>query len=252
MSLFISFEGCDGTGKTTQAKLLETRLTEAGHKVFLVKEPGSTRLGDYLRSWLKDENNKALTPEAELFLFAAARSALVTETLRPFLEEHRTVVIADRYIDSTTAYQGYGRRLDLEDVDRVNRLATGGLTPDITVLLDGPVADTLSRVGTSQLPMAVGEQVNENAKRIDGEGTRRFKEESVGFHERVRRGYGKIAAQNPDRFVVVDALLPVPEIADAIFAAVESRLLAGEQAPPEAHTLPLWPVAENAPVVETA
>ena len=238
MSLFISFEGCDGTGKTTQAKLLETRLTEAGHKVFLVKEPGSTRLGDYLRSWLKDENNKGLTPEAELFLFAAARSALVTETLRPFLEEHRTVVIADRYIDSTTAYQGYGRRLDLDDVDRVNRLATGGLTPDITVLLDGPVADTLSRVGSSQLPMAVGEQVNENAKRIDSEGTRRFKEESVGFHERVRRGYGKIAAQDPDRVVVFDALRPVPEIADAIFAAVESRLPAEEPAPTEAHTLP--------------
>ena len=252
MSLFISFEGCDGTGKTTQARLLETRLAEAGYRVILVKEPGSTRLGDYLRSWLKDENNKGLTPEAELFLFAAARSALVTETLRPLLEKHGTVVIADRYIDSTTAYQGYGRRLDLDDVARVNRLATGGLTPDITVLLDGPVADTLRRVGTSQLPMAVGEREDEHARRIDGEGTRRFKEESVRFHERVRRGYEKIAAQHPERVVVFDALRPVPEIADAIFNAVESRLPAGETATPQAHTLPLWPVAENASVAETA
>ena len=252
MSLFISFEGCDGTGKTTQARLLETRLTEAGHKVILLREPGSTRLGDYLRSWLKDEHRRGLTAESELFLFAAARSALVSETLLPLLEEERTVVIVDRFIDSTTAYQGYGRRLDLDDVARVNRLATGGLTPDVTVLLDGPVADTLSRVGSSQLPMAVGEQVNENAKRIDSEGTRRFKRESVHFHERVRRGYGKIAAQNPDRFVVVDALLPVPDIADTIFSAVKSRLPTDESAPPEAHTLPLWPVAENASVAETA
>ena len=251
MSLFISFEGCDGTGKTTQAKLLETRLTEAGHKVVLLREPGSTRLGDYLRNWLKDENRKGLTPESELFLFAAARSALVSETLLPLLEQERTVVIVDRYIDSTTAYQGYGRRLDLEEVARVNRLATGGLTPDITVLLDGPVADTLRRVGTSQLPMAVGEQENEYARRIDGEGTRRFKEESVHFHERVRRGYRKIVAQNPERVVVVDALRPVPEIADAIFDRVAQRLPT-ESTPHEAQTLPLWPAAETTSVAESA
>ena len=251
MSLFISFEGCDGTGKTTQARLLEARLAEAGYRVILVKEPGSTRLGDYLRGWLKDESNKDLTPEAELFLFAAARSALVAETLRPLLEKRNTVVIADRYIDSTTAYQGYGRRMDLDDVARVNRLATGGLTPDITILLDGPVAGALGRVGTSQLTMTIGQQAGEQARRIDGEGTRRFKEESLQFHERVRRGYGKIAQQDPERVVVIDAFGTVPEVSEAIFNAVEARLPADDTTSTEAHTLSLWPT-ETTPVVERA
>ena len=253
MSLFISFEGCDGTGKTTQAKLLETRLADAGYSVILVKEPGSTRLGDYLRAWLKDESHKGLTPQAELFLFAAARSALVSETLRPLLEERRTVVIADRYIDSTTAYQGYGRRLDLDEVARVNRLATGGLTPDVTILLDGPVADTLSRVGTSQLAMSIDQHGADPAKRLDGEGTRRFKEESVQFHERVRRGYRKIAQQDPARIVLIDASEPIQEVADAVFAAVEPRLPTGSpQASSKDRSLPLWEAAETTSIAETA
>ena len=250
MSLFISFEGCDGTGKTTQAKLLETRLTEAGHSVVLVREPGSTKLGDYLRSWLKDESNARLTPEAELFLFAAARSALVTETLRPLLEKRRTVVIADRYIDSTTAYQGYGRRIDLDEVARVNRLATGSLTPDITILLDGPVADALSRVGTSQLTMVMGQ--DDRVGRIDGEGTRRFKEEPVGFHERVRRGYRRIADQNPGRVVLIDASHPIQDVAEAVYGAVEARLSANDSVSADDQSLPLWSTAENASMVETA
>ena len=252
MSLFISFEGCDGTGKSTQAKLLETRLADAGYRVILVKEPGSTRLGDYLRGWLKDENNRDLTPEAELFLFAAARSALVTETLRPLLEERRTVVIADRYVDSTTAYQGYGRRIDLDEVARINRLATSGLTPDITILLDGPVADTLGRVGTSQLAMSIEQLGDDRAKRLDEEGTRRFKKESVHFHERVRRGYRKIAQQDPERIVVIDAFDPIPEVADAVYSAVEPRLAAGDSASHEAHSLPLWGAAEATSVAESA
>jgi dTMP kinase len=253
LSLFISFEGCDGTGKTTQAGLLEARLADAGYRVILVKEPGSTRLGDYLRSWLKDENNKGLTAEGELFLFAAARSALVTETLRPLLEEHRTVVIADRYIDSTTAYQGYGRRLDLDEVARVNRLATGGLTPDITILLDGPVADTLSRVGTSQLAMSIEEHGVDPVKRLDGEGTRRFKEESVQFHERVRRGYIKIAQQDPARIVLIDASDPIQEVADAVFAAVGPKLPSDStQASTEDPSLPLWEAAETTSIAESA
>ena len=251
MSLFISFEGCDGTGKSTQARLMEERLVEAGYKVVLVKEPGSTRLGDYLRSWLKDENNTGLTPEAELFLFAAARSALVSGTLRPLLKEDRTVVIADRYIDSTTAYQGYGRRMDLDEVAQVNRLATGGLTPDITILLDGSIRESLRRVGTSQLTMAMGQ--DEQVGRIDGEGTRRFKEESVHFHERVRRGYRKIAQQDSERVVLIEALRPIPEVADAIFAAVEPRLPTDPaQTSCEAHSLPLWNAAENTSIAETA
>ena len=250
MSLFISFEGCDGTGKTTQARLLETRLADAGYSVVLVREPGSTKLGDYLRSWLKDESNARLTREAELFLFAAARAALVTETLRPLLEKGRTVVIADRYIDSTTAYQGYGRRIDLDEVARVNRLATGGLTPDLTILLDGPVADSLSRVGTSQLTMGMGQ--DDKVGRIDGEGTRRFKEAPVGFHERVRRGYRRIADQDPGRVVLIDSSNPIQDVAEAVYRAVEARLSSDDSVSGEEQSLTLWSTAEDAPMVETA
>ena len=175
----------------------------------------------------------------------------MAETLRPLLEKRNTVVIADRYIDSTTAYQGYGRRMDLDDVARINRLATGGLTPDVTILLDGPVAGALGRVGTSQLTMTMGQQAGEQARRIDGEGTRRFKEESLQFHERVRRGYGKIAQQEPERVVVIDAFGTVPEVSDAIFNAVEARLPGDDPTSTEAHTLSLWP-AETTPAVERA
>ncbi len=250
MSLFISLEGCEGTGKTTQAKLLEARLVDAGYRVVPVKEPGSTDLGNYLRRWLANENREDLPPEAELFLFAAARSTLVSKTIRPLLEEERTVVIADRYIDSTTAYQGYGRRIDLDGVARVNRLATGGLVPDITILLDGPVADGLRRVGSAQLEMKMGHPGDERTRRIDGEGTRRFEEEPVQFHERVRRGYRKIADQHPERIVVIDAFRTISEVADAILREVEARLPA-ESAPPEDHSLSLWPVAETASIAET-
>ena len=249
MSLFISLEGCEGTGKTTQAKLLEARLVEAGYSVDLIREPGSTRLGRYLRDWLKDENREKLWPEGELFLFAAARSSVVRERIRPFLKESRAVVIADRYIDSTTAYQGYGRRISLSDIEVVNRRATGGLDPDITILLDGPVADGLRRAGSAQFELEMG-QLAESARRINVEGTHRFEEEPVEFHERVRRGYRKIADQHPERIVVIDAFRTISEVADAILREVEARLPA-ESAPPEDHSLSLWPVAETASIAET-
>ena len=252
MSLFISFEGCEGTGKTTQAKLLKARLVQAGHSVVLIREPGSTRLGHYLRDWLKDENREKLWPEGELFLFAAARSSVVRKRIRPFLKEPRAVVIADRYIDSTTAYQGYGRRISLSDIEVVNRRATGGLYPDITILLDGPVADCIRRVGSAQLEFEMG-QMAESSRRIDVEGTHRFEQEPVEFHERVRRGYRKIAAQHSERIVMVDALPPISEVADEIFAAVAPMFPSDStQASGEAHSLPLWGAVEATSVTESA
>ena len=246
MSLFISFEGGEGSGKTTQAELLKTRLIEAGYSVDLIREPGTTRLGRYLRKWLKDENKEKVWPEGELFLFAAARSSVVRERIRPFLKESRAVVIADRFIDSTTAYQGYGRRISLSDIEVVNRRATGGLYPDITIWLDVPVADGLRRAGSAQFSLE-----NEDSTRIDVEGTHRFEEEPIEFHERVRRGYRKIADQHPERIVMVDALRPVPEIADAIFDRV-APMLPSDATQHEAQTLPLWPAAETTSVVESA
>ena len=252
MSLFISLEGCEGTGKTTQAGLLKARLVEAGYKVVLLREPGSTKLGDYLRKWLKDENREKLWPEGELFLFAAARSAVVRERIRPLLQEPRTVVIADRYVDSTTAYQGYGRRISLSDVAVVNRRATGGLDPHITILLDGPVADVLRRAGSTQGELGL-EQLRKPDKRSNTVGTHRFEGEPIEFHERVRRGYRKIANHYPERIFVIDALRSISEVADAIFAAVEPRLPSEPaQASSEDHTLPLWNAKENASVAETA
>ena len=252
MSLFISFEGCEGTGKTTQARLLKAKLVQAGYSVVLIREPGSTRLGHYLRDWLKDENREKLWPEGELFLFAAARSSVVRMRIRPFLKEPRAVVIADRYIDSTTAYQGYGRRISLSDIEVVNRRASGGLLPDITILLDGPVADCIRRAGSAQLEFEMG-QLAESSRRNDVEGTHRFEEEPIEFHERVRRGYRKIADQHPERIVTVNALPPISEVADKIFAAVEPRL--PTESPPassENQSLPLWETAGTTSIVETA
>ena len=128
MSLFISFEGGEGSGKTTQAEILARRLEKAGTSTLLVREPGTTALGVYLRDWLKRERRKgeAISSFAELFLFEAARAELFAKVIRPALARDSSVIIADRFADSTTAYQGYGRRLSLESIDLVNRIATGG------------------------------------------------------------------------------------------------------------------------------
>ncbi len=247
MGFFISFEGCEGTGKTTQAERLRSRLARLGYQTALVREPGSTELGQYLRNWLRDEN-RGLPPEVELLLFAAARAALARETIRPLLaKDPQAVVIADRYMDSTTAYQGYGRRIGLDDVAVVNRLATGGIAPDVTILLDGPIADGLRRLGSAQLEMAMGQPGAGEARRIDGEGTRRFEAEPLEFHERVRRGYLRTAAANPERFAVVDAFRDVDEVADTIWDEVESRLRPNEAEASEAQALPLW-LSEKAAV----
>ena len=201
---FFSFEGGDGTGKSTQARILCGRLEVSGWTVTPVREPGGTEVGDLLRSYLK-ATDSYLTKETELFLFVAARSELVRAVVQPALAASR-IVVADRYADSTLAYQGYGRRVPIAFVRAANAVATGKLWPDLTILLDAPPEQSLGRTGGQPMPE-------------DGAG-RRFEEAGIGFHRRVRSGYLRLAAREPRRFVVIDAMQPPERVASEVWARV--------------------------------
>ena len=217
--MFITFEGGEGSGKSTQAERLARMLTESGVPTVLLHEPGSTKLGFHIRDLIKGRpwGGETISPIAELFLFAAARAELVSKVLSAQMETDRLVIIADRYADSTTAYQGYGRRLPLDLVEATNRLATGGVMPDLTFLLDIAPVDGLRRIGSLQTKLF---DMNATA-RLDDETSRRFEEEPLAFHERVRRGYRALVAAEPDRWTVVDAM----GTEDEVFASVWSRVL---------------------------
>ncbi len=206
MSLFITFEGGEGCGKSTQARALYRRLSKLAILVVLTCEPGGTPLGRKLGRWLKWTDDKEITPLTELLLFNAARTQSVTEILIPNLKSGM-IVISDRYTDSTTVYQGYGRGLDLEMVENINNVATQGMKPDLTVLLDIPVETGLAR---------------KTAKKPD-----RFEQEELAFHHRVRQGYLKLAKEAPQRWLVVDATRSKGKVAEIIWQKV-SRLLSKE------------------------
>ncbi|MGB9886949.1 MAG: dTMP kinase [Moorellales bacterium] len=207
-SWFITLEGIDGAGKTTQAERLEGYLRDRGYRVLLTQEPGGTRLGEILRQVLLDRQLQGMEPAAELFLYSAARAEHVAKVIRPALQPG-WVVICDRYTDSTLAYQGYGRGLDLSLLAAVNRMATGGLEPDLTLLLDLPVAEAGRRLAQAGRP----------ADRLEGEG--------AGFMEKVRAGYLALARQNPERMVVVAATGSPEEVFCRLSRQVESLLLGG-------------------------
>ncbi len=199
MALFIVFEGGEGCGKSTQTKALYRRLSRSGIPAVVTREPGGTGLGERLRRYLKRAGNSQLSPASELFLIAAARAQLVSEIIRPGLKEGK-VVICDRYTPSTLAYQGYGRGLNLGHLEIVNHVATGGLSPDLIILLDMPVDAGLSR------------------KKSRGQD--RFENESLAFHTRVRRGYLDMATSDPELWVIVDGRLSRKEIQEAIWHRV--------------------------------
>ena len=205
MALFITFEGGEGCGKSVQAKTLYRRLSQLAIPALLAHEPGSTPFGKRISRWLKWGEGTDMSPLTELLLFNASRTQLVTEVIQPSLENGMTV-ICDRYADSTTAYQGYGRGLDLEMVKTINKTATQELKPDLTVLLDLPVEAGLAR---------------KRGKRQD-----RFEQEELAFHQRVREGYLKLAASDPRRWLVIDATQPKEKIAQTIWQRV-SQLLSG-------------------------
>ena len=203
MALFITFEGGEGSGKSVQARALYKRLSQSAIPVLLTHEPGGTPFGNKIGHWLKWAEVKDISPLTELLLFNASRAQLVSEVIRPNLKTGMTI-ICDRYTDSTTAYQGYGRGLDLEMVKAINNDATRGLVPNLTILLDIPVEDGLIR---------------KRDKKHD-----RFEQEDVKFHRRVRDGYLKLAAHEPERWLVIDATKPKEEISQIIWQRV-SRLL---------------------------
>jgi dTMP kinase len=199
LSLFITFEGGEGSGKSTQARVLYRRLLKLGISALLTHEPGGTPLGKQLRRWLKGEGE--IDPQTELLLFNASRAHLVSQVIRPALEKG-TVVICDRFADSTTVYQGYGRGLDFALIEAVNNIATHGLRPDLTVLLDVTVEQGLDRKSLRD----------------------RFEREETAFHQRVRQGYLEMAKREPGRWLVIDASLPRREITRLIWERMEPIL----------------------------
>jgi dTMP kinase len=205
MSLFITFEGGEGSGKSIQAKELYRRLSQLAVPVLLTHEPGGTPFGQKVGRWLKWAQDADISPLAELMLFNASRAQLVAEVIQPALKSGK-VVISDRYADSTTAYQGYGRELDLAMVRAVNKAATQGLMPELTILLDILVGEGLARKRTEKQD--------------------RFEQETLAFHQRVRQGYLKLAADEPGRWLVVDASQSKRKIAEIIWQRV-SQLLSG-------------------------
>lgn len=211
MACFITFEGIEGCGKTTQLQLLARRLEFGGHPVTITREPGGCPIADQIRNILLDADNRAIMPLTELLLYAAARAQHVRELLAPALEAGG-IVLCDRFTDATIAYQGYGRRLDLAVINQLNLLATGGIRPDLTVLLDCPAETGLGRA-ISRINSAAGAREE------------RFELESLQFHQRVRDGYLELARQEPERFVVIDATEDIPETETAIAAAVLERIL---------------------------
>ncbi len=216
MALFISFEGGEGSGKSTQAQTLAGRLQTAGYPVLLVQEPGYTQLGQYLRDWLKRES---ITPTAELFLFVAARAELVAKVIRPALTKGK-IVITDRYSDSTVAYQGHGRGISLKHVNLVNNLATQGTLPDLTFFLDFPPEEGLIR---AKMQTITSNPLPQKHVRNHTEG-RKFEEETLSFHERVRTGYLKLASEEPDRWRVIDATKTVEQVSEDVWRQVQKLL----------------------------
>lgn len=235
MSLFISFEGGEGSGKSTQAELLHKRLLEEHHQSLFLHEPGTTALGRHMRELLKGRpwGGETISHGAELFMFTAARAELVAKIIKPLMRQQRGVIIvADRYADSTIAYQGYGRRMPIEELVTVNHLATQGVMPDLTFLLDCAPEEGLKRVGELQITLPMDDVGEALAGRVDKEGSTRFEDESIEFHNRVRQGYLKIAEQEPERFQILDATASIEEIARQIWSIVSEKLPAPSDAGP--------------------
>jgi dTMP kinase len=211
--LLITLEGGEGTGKTTQAQALRSHLERRGFPVTVTREPQGTELGRKLWQHIVEGG---LSPQAELFLILAARAQHVNEVVRPALERG-LVVISDRFTDSTLAYQGYGRGLDLAGLERLNDITTQGIRPDFTVLFDLPVREGLARA-------------QERASGPKGR-TKRPVQDSIGgesaeFHERVRRGYLALAAREPRRWLIADATMSPSEMSEYILGHLDRFLSA--------------------------
>jgi dTMP kinase len=209
LSLFITFEGPEGSGKTTQAQLLYEYLQERGYPVFLTREPGGTGIGDQIREVLHSLENTEMLPRTEILLYSASRAQLVGQIIRPHLARGE-IVLCDRYADSTLAYQGYGHGLDLQVLQVITAFATSGLKPDLTIYLDIDVEEGLRR------KLAAHRTGEAEWNRMD--------QQEIAFHRRVRQGYLQMAAAEPQRWVVIEGIQPVDVAQRTIRAKVESKL----------------------------
>lgn len=202
--MFISFEGPDGSGKTSQVAQLVVYLHQEGYDVLATREPGGTFIGDQIRDVLSNLDNTNMRPRTEILLFQASRAQLVEQVIRPHLKDGG-IVLSDRYADSTLAYQGYGHQVDLEKLKTIIEFATGGLKPDLTILLDIDVEKGLQR-------------------RARGGEWNRLDAYDLAFHERVRQGYHQLVQEEPERWKIVDAGQPPELIQAAIRELVLERL----------------------------
>lgn len=207
---FITLEGPEGSGKSTQAKMMIRRLGELGIEAMYTREPGGTALGEEIRNILQhNQAGEAPCERAELLLFEASRNQLVEKVIRPALEKG-TWVICDRFIDSTTAYQGYGRGLPVDDVKSIHNFTINDVSPDLTLLLDLSIETGFERIAERFLEL--------------GESADRFEQEERAFHERVRQGYLKLAAEEPDRFRTVDASQKPENVSESIWKVLQELL----------------------------
>ena len=204
MRFFVTLEGPEGGGKSTQAQRLADHLKNRGQDVLFTREPGGTEIGDQIRRIIMSLENKSMSPEAEFLLFSASRAQVVRELIRPHLKRGG-VVVCDRFYDSSLAYQGFGHELDLELLQTITGFVTGGLIPDLTLLLDL----------TSELGL--------ERRKQDGRWNR-LDDYDLAFHERVRAGYLQLADAEPERWVRIDAAHTEDEIQSQIRAAVDLRI----------------------------
>ncbi len=216
MSFFITFEGIEGSGKTTQLRCLQKHLQTLGYQTVATREPGGCPISDAIRTLLLDPENSAMASHTELLLYSAARAQHVVEFICPTLNEGK-IVLCDRFADATTVYQGAGRGLDMTQLETINRFAADGLTPDMTLLLDFPVEEGLRRA-----------RARNRSDNLESEG--RFELEALTFHQRIRQGYLDLAAQE-DRFHVIDALDDVDTVAKRISSVVDCFLAVSNFSP---------------------
>jgi dTMP kinase len=202
--MFITFEGPDGSGKTSQVAILAEHLRQSGFSLLVTREPGGTSIGDQIRAILSDLDNIAMQPRTEILLFQASRAQLVDEVIRPNLERG-SLVLCDRFADSTLAYQGFGHCVDLERLRSLIEFATGGLKPDLTLLFDVDAETGLRR-------------------RAKGGDWNRLDAYEIAFHQRVREGYLALAQEEPARWETIDARQPPAQVQEAVRKVVLERL----------------------------
>lgn len=203
--MFITLEGPEGSGKTSHIPALAEAIRQAGREIEVTREPGGTQIGDEIRATLLSLKNTEMHPTTEILLFQASRAQLVNQVIRPALAAGK-VVLCDRYADSTLAYQGYGHRTDLEKLRRIVDFATGGLKPDLTVLMDVDIETGIRRRSSDE----------KHWNRLDAK--------ELAFHRRVREGYHTMAAAEPERWVTIDAAQPLEKVLDDLIKVVLGRL----------------------------